>query len=41
MVSLDVARESLDSRQQYTIFKEGGPGYTKYIVFTADNTDRK
>ena len=40
-VSVDVARESLDARQQFTIFKEGGPGYTKYIVYTADNSDRK
>ena len=30
-----------EARQQYTIFKEGGPGYTKYIVYTADNSDRK
>ena len=30
-----------DARQQYTIFKEGGPGYTKYVVYTADNSDRK
>ena len=30
-----------DARQQYTIFKEGGPGYTKYIVYTADSSDRK
>ena len=30
-----------DARQQYTIFKEGGPGYTKYIVYTADKSDRK
>ena len=30
-----------DARQQYTIFKEGGPGYTKYIVYTADNSERK
>ena len=30
-----------EARQQYTIFKEGGPGYTKYIVYTADSSDRK
>ena len=40
-VSVDVARESLDARQQFTIFKEGGQGYTKYIVYTAENSDRK
>ena len=32
---------SAEPRQQFTIFKEGGPGYTKYIVYTADNSDRK
>ena len=33
--------EERKARQQYTIFKEGGPGYTKYIVYTADSSDRK
>ena len=32
--------DTQDRQQQYTIYKEGGPGFTRYIVYT-DNKDNK
>lgn len=30
-----------DRQQQYTIYKEGGPGFTRYIVYTDNQANRE
>ena len=33
-------QETQDRQQQYTIYKEGGPGFTRYIVYTDNKANR-
>ena len=32
--------DTQDRQQQYTIYKEGGPGFTRYIVYTDNKANR-
>ena len=33
-------QDTQDRQQQYTIYKEGGPGFTRYIVYTDNKANR-